>query len=523
MSNTQVRYDAIIIGAGHNGLVAAAYLSRAGLRVLALERREIIGGATVTEEVWPGYRVSSASYLCSLLHPRIVDDLELRRYGFEVYRRDTGGFAPFPDGSCLLLYPDAARTRAELERFCPRDVEAYFRFEADVERAADILEPFFFGAAPSLARLADAFADAGAQELFEPLFVGSVRRLLEARFTDERLMAVLATDGLIGTAAGPSDPGTAYVLLHHTMGRVLGVRGLWGYVRGGMGRIADSLGDSARAHGAQIRSDSAVDRIILRADRAVGVATESGDTFFADAILSNAHPSVTYGLVGSALPEECTSALAGWKTEGVSCKINLAVTELPDFTCLPGKEAGPQHLGTVHLAPSMDFLDLAWADGRAGLPSAQPMVEVYIQTATDRSLAPAGKHILSCFTQYYPYRVACGLDHADEKERYAGRVLETISRYAPNVCASVEARDVLTPADLEQRFGLIGGHIFHGEITPDQMFGGPGSAGRLGLSGPITPIPGLTLCGSGAFPGGCVSGLPGYIAARTLLDRLHSG
>lgn len=516
MNPSPSHYDAIVIGAGHNGLTAAAYLARAGKRVLVLERRPVLGGATVTEEVWPGYRVSSASYLCSLLHPTIIEDLALRDHGFEVYRREASGFAPFPDGSCLMLTPDAARTRAELKRFCPRDVDAFFQFEADIERAADILEPWFLGPPPTLGQLADAFRAAGAGELFGPLFTGSVRALLESRFTDERLMAVLATDGLIGTAAGPSGPGTAYVLLHHYMGRALGARGLWGYVRGGMGRVAEALAGAARARGADIRTGAAVSRILTREGRAIGVATDEGDAYYADAILSNAHPAITYGLVEEALPPDAAAQIEGWRTEGVSCKINMAVAELPDFTCLPGTDAGPQHLGTIHLAPSMDFLDAAWADARAGRPSAAPMVEVYIQTATDRTLAPEGKHILSCFTQYFPCALAAGLDLRAEAEQYADRVVEMIGRYAPNVPGSVEAREVLTPADLEARFGLIGGHIFHGEITPDQMFGDSDSKGRLGLAGPETPVRGLLLCGSGAYPGGCVSGLPGYNAARIL-------
>jgi len=212
-----------------------------------------------------------------------------------------------------------------------------------------------------------------------------------------------------------------------------------------------------------------------------------------------------------------SQTLAGWKSEGIACKINLAVTELPDFTCMPGKEVGPQHLGTVHLAPSMDFLDAAWQEARAGRPSNAPMVEVYIQTATDRSLAPEGRHILSCFTQYYPCTLAPGLNHSFELERYTDRVVETIASYAPNVPAAIEAREVLSPRELEQRFGLVGGHIFHGDITPNQMFGNESSRGRLNLSGPRTELPGLLLCGSGAFPGGCVSGFPGYNAAHYLL------
>lgn len=506
-------YEAILIGAGHNGLTCAGYLARAGRRILVLERRDIVGGACNTEEVWPGYHISTAAYLCSLLHPKIVDDLELHKFGFEVYRRECGGFAPFPDGSCLMLYPDAERTRAELLRFAPTDVHSYFRFEEDVESAAEILEPLFFGPSPTMGHVADAYASAGAPELFEQFFTLSVRELLERRFTDERLMAVLATDGLIGTAAGVSDKGTAYVLLHHYMGRVLGARGIWGYVRGGMGNITKAMARSAEAHGAEIRLNAEVDRILVRDGRSVGVVLKNGDEILADAVFSNADLTRTVSLLPSeAVPEHLTRSLTTARVEGISCKINMAVSELPDFTLMPGKEPGPQHLGTAHLAPSMDFLDRAWHDARDGIPSVEPMVEVYIQTATDRSLSPPGKHILSCFTQYFPRTLADGLDEQQEAERYADRVLEIIARYAPNVPASVEKRQVLTPKGIEERFGILGGNIFHGDITPDQMFGG-----RMGLKGAETGVPGLYVCGSAAYPGGCVSGVPGFNAAAEFL------
>jgi phytoene dehydrogenase-like protein len=505
-------YDAIIIGAGHNGLTCAAYLARAGKRVLVLERRDIIGGACNTEEVWPGYRISTAAYLCSLLHPRIIEDLELRRHGFEVYRRECGGFAPFPDGSHLMLYPDADRTRAELQRFAPTEVNAYFQFEADVEKAADILEPLFFGPSPTMGHVADAYAAAGAPELFEQFFTLSVRELLERRFADPRLMAVLATDGLIGTRAGVGDVGTAYVLLHHYMGRALGVRGLWGYVRGGMGSISRALAESARSHGTEIRTGAEVASILVSGDRVTGVALASGEEIAADAVLSNADLKRTCSLLpAESVPAHLKAGLETARLEGISCKINLAVSELPSFTVMPGTDAGPQHLGTVHLAPTMDFLDRAWQDARSGRPSQEPMVEVYIATATDRSLCPPGKHILSCFTQYFPRYLADGLDEQTEAERYADRVLEIIARYAPNVPESVEARQVLTPNGIEERFGILGGNIFHGDITPDQMFGG-----RMGLHGPETGVAGLYICGSAAYPGGCVSGIPGHNAAAVV-------
>jgi len=511
-------FDVVIVGGGHNGLVAAAYLARAGCGVLVLERREVLGGACVTESPWPGYRVSTAAYLCSLLAPRIIHELDLVRHGLQIYRREASGFAPFPDGSHLLLYPDTARTQAELQRFAPGDVEAFFRFEEEIERAAAVLEPFLFAPSPSLGQVADAFTRAGIGSLFPELFEDSVRAALERRFRDERLMAVLATDGLIGTRAGVGDPGTAYVMLHHYMGRALGARGLWGYVRGGMGRISEALAASAREQGAEIRTGVPVARILTRGGRAAGVVTAEGGEIHARAVLSNADAAATWGLVDGPIPDAVEVALPSWQPEGVSCKINLAVTELPDFALLPGREPGPQHLGTVHLAPTMDFLDRAWRDCRAGRPSAEPMVEVYIQTATDPSLAPPGRHILSCFTQYYPRRPADGVDPDWERESYVRRVLEQLERQAPNVPGSIEHVQVLTPRDLEERFGLPGGHIFHGDILPERMFGE-----RFGQRGAATVMPGLYLCGSAAWPGGCVSGIPGLNAARELLADWRAG
>jgi phytoene dehydrogenase-like protein len=297
------------------------------------------------------------------------------------------------------------------------------------------------------------------------------------------------------------------------MGMALGVRGIWGYVRGGMGAITKALAASAESRGAEIRLGSEVDRILVEDDRAVGVVLKNGDEIRAGAVLSNADLRRTCSLLpAEAVPPHLEEALKTARTEGISCKINMAVSELPDFIVMPGTDPGPQHLGTVHLAPSMDFLERAWQDAKAGRPSSEPMVEVYIQTATDRSLAPSGKHILSCFTQYFPRTLAGGLDDAQEAEKYADRVLEIIARYAPNVPGSVEARQILTPKEIEERFGIIGGNIFHGDITPDQMF-----RGRMGLESTATGLPGLFICGSAAFPGGCVSGIPGYNAASEYL------
>lgn len=521
-------WDAVVVGAGHNGLIAAAYLARAGKRVLALERRGVVGGACVTEEVWPGYRVSTAAYLCSLLRPEIVRDLELERYGFDVYRRETAGFAPFPDGISLFLYPDAERTRAALAEFCrdtPEDVEAFFTFEADVERACEVIEPFLTREPPAEEELRAAFADAGMPGFYEEFVAGSVRALLDGRFRSDRLKTILATDGLIGTYGGPSTPGTAYVLLHHYLGTVLGSRGAWGYVRGGMGTITQALARYVADHGGEVRLNAPVKSFLEGGGRVAGVVLESGEEIRARAVLSNADPHRTFTQIGGNLsrPEAGGGEPPAWNAlvtqGGASVKINMAVSELPRFTCLPPhtEQVGPEHLGTVHLCPSLEHLERAWDEASRGYPSTEPMVEVYIQTATDPSLTPPGKHILSCFVQWFPYNLAPGLNLDEEREKFADRVVEIIGRYAPNVPGSILHRQVLTPRDLEARFGLTGGHIFHGDLLPPNLWR---TRPTPCFRGARTPFPGLYLCGSGAHPGGCVYGAPGQNAARAVLEDL---
>lgn len=544
-------YDAIVVGAGHNGLIAAGYLARAGRRVLVLERRDIVGGACVTEEVWPGYRVSTAAYLCSLLRPEIVRDLELARYGFDIYRRETAGFAPFPDGRALFLYPDAERTTHALRQFCretPEDVEAYFQFEADIERAAEAVDTWLLREPPDGYDLRDTFAARGIEHLYGPFLEGSVRDLLDARFRSEALKAVLATDGLIGTYGGPSTPGTAYVLLHHYLGTVLGARGAWGYVRGGMGRITQALAQFVTAHGGEIRTGAPVARVLVEdsppplhptpytphplpggeSRRCVGVVLESGEEIRAGVVLSNADPYRTFvGLVGDAFPLAERHGNPAWRTlvtqGGASAKINLAVSELPRFTCLPERQSdgspGPEHLGTIHFCPNVDFLERAWEEAARGYPSTEPMVEMYVQTATDASLTPPGKHILSLFVQYFPYNLASGLDLDTEREKFADRAIALVGRYAPNVPGAILQRQILTPRDLESRFGLTGGHIFHGDLLPPNLWA---ERPAPGFARYRTSLPGLYLCGSGAHPGGCVFGAPGYNAAHAVLQDLSA-
>jgi phytoene dehydrogenase-like protein len=521
-------YDTIIVGGGHNGLVTAAYLARAGLRVLVLERRHIVGGACVTEEVWPGYRVSTAAYLCGLLQPRILRDLELERFGYEILPKDPASFSPFPDGRRLFLWRDDRRTADEIARFSPRDARRYVEYEAVLARLAVFIEPWLLTTPPDvlarrwrdlwpLGRLAWQALRLPPLTLAQALrlLTQSARDFLDGWFDSSELKAALATDGVIGARGGPSTPGTAYVLFHHCMGQAAGKRGLWGFVRGGMGTITQALAAAARQHGAEIRTEAEVAQILVRDGRAHGVVLQGGEEIASSVVASNADPKRTFlRLVPeAALDDGFRREVASIRTAGVAMKINLALDGLPNFTAAPGTTAGPQHRGTIHIGPSMEYIDRAWDDARDGKPSAHPFLEVTIPTTYDPSLAPAGRHLMSIFVQYTPYALSDG-SWDGLKESYADRVIETLAAYAPNITDLIVHRQVLSPLDLEREFALTGGDIFHGEMTPDRLFvmrPFPGWARYR------TPIRGLYLCGSGTHPGGGVMGAPGYNAAREIL------
>ncbi|HYY89511.1 MAG TPA: NAD(P)/FAD-dependent oxidoreductase, partial [Chloroflexota bacterium] len=413
-------YDAIVVGAGHNGLVTAAYLARAGWKVLVLERRHVVGGACVTEAVFPGYRVSTAAYLVSLLQERVVRDLELRRFGYEALPKDPAYFAPHLDGRHLFMYADQRRTCQELARFSRRDAERYPAYERFIESLARFVEPMLLQAPPNLpprwpadfaalSRLGWRLLRLPASELGQlaRMFTASAREVLDTWFESDELKLALATDGVIGTNGGPSSPGTAYVLFHHVMGGVGGVRGLWGFVRGGMGALSQALQRSAEAAGAEVRTEAEVARIDVRHAQAVGVALADGTEYRGRTIVSNADPKRTFlGLVGRAcLPAEFAAQIDAYRCEGSSFKINLALGELPSYSALPGTALGPQHRGTTHICDSLEALERAWDDAKYGSPSREPLLEITIPTAYDPSLAPEGKHILSIFAQYTPYRL----------------------------------------------------------------------------------------------------------------------
>jgi phytoene dehydrogenase-like protein len=486
-------------------LVAAAYCARAGLSTVVLERRDVLGGATLTAPVWPGYRVSVASYVCSLLDPQIVADLDLPAHGYDAYRKDPASFTPLADGRSLLLGRDEAANAHEIAAFDERDVAGFAAFEREAARLGAALFATFDDPDPSFARFDDAT---------RATLEGSVATLVERYVRTPVLAATLATDGLIGTDAGVRDVGTAYVLAHHWAGRALGVQGAWGFVRGGMGAVATAVASAARAAGAVLRTDAEVARIHLRDGRASRLELTGGETIDARAILVNADPVRLFrGLFDPAdVPPELLARAAAWRINGVAMKINLALGELPDFRARPGTHEQAHHRATIHVAPSIDGLQAAYDEARAGGVSRTPMLECFMQTPTDPALAPPGKHILSIFAQYFPYDRTDRPWEPGDRDAIADRIVAQLADYAPNLPGAIEHRQVLAPPDIEAQIGLTGGHIFHGELLPGQIY-----ERRFGVR---PGIDGIYLCGSGTHPGGCVSGFPGRRAATALLHDL---
>jgi phytoene dehydrogenase-like protein len=551
------QHDVIVVGGGHNGLVCAAYLARAGRRVLVLERRHLVGGAAVTEEIYPGFKYSSAAYLVSLMQPRIVRELELADHGYEVFPKEPAYFAPFPDGRYFFMWRDTDRTCAEIAKFSRRDAERYPAYEAFLERIARFVEPTLLEPPPNLpprelrdwaalGRLGVRALRLGSSDLvglFRMMTV-SVQDLLDRWFESSQLKVALASDGVIGTNGGPKTPGTAYVLLHHQMGGVAGIRGLWGFAKGGMGGVSNAIAEAARWAGAEIRTESPVERILVRGDEAYGVALEGGDELHARVVVSNCDPKRTFLklLDPRVLPDEFRSEVEAFRCTGSSFKVNLALDALPEYTALPGAALGPQHGGTTHICPDVDYMERAWDDAKHGRTSREPLLEITIPTAYDPSLAPPGKHVMSIFVQYAPYELrgtagcrvpgarlragrgvagwgrsaALEAAWAEEKERFADRVIDTLAQYAPNIRNIILHRHCLSPLDLETEFGLTGGNIFHGEMSPDQLFSFRPVPGWARYA---TPIRNLYLCGSGTHPGGGVMGAPGYVAASVILSE----
>ena len=529
MAVSPSRYDAIVIGAGHNGLVTACYLARAGLRVLVLERRYLVGGACVTEETFPGFKVSTAAYVNSLFQTAIVRDLKLGSYGYEVLARDPSSFTPFPDGRSLLMGPDAELTRGEIAKFSARDAERYPEYEAMLERVAALVEPTLTMTPPdvvrprlgdlrtlvSLGRTFRRLGD-GAGEAVE-ILTGAARPILDRWFESEELKGTLATDAIIGAMASPSMPGTAYVLFHHVMGETGGKRGVWGYVRGGMGGLTQALAAAARDLGADIRCDAEVERILVRDGRAVGVALVGGDEYDAPIVASNADARVTFlRLVDrSVLPSVFVADVERISYASASLKINVALAELPSFRAAPGTKPVPQHRGTIHICPGQDYIERAFDDAKYGRPSAEPVIECTIPSVVDPTVAPPGRHLMSMFVQYAPYELREG-SWDDQRDAFADRCFDLLNEYAPNFKRAVLDRQVLSPPDLERVFNLTGGNIFQGAMTPGQLFAFRPVPGHARYE---TPLGGLYLCGAAAHPGGGIMGTPGFNAAREILRR----
>ncbi|MGD9722998.1 MAG: phytoene desaturase family protein [Pirellulales bacterium] len=535
-------YDVIVIGGGHNGLVAAAYLARAGRTVCVLERRNVLGGAATTEELWPGYRVSTAAYVVSLLLPEIIRELRLTEYGFRVLPRSPSSFTPLDDGRSLLMGPAPGLNQREIARFSTRDAECYPRYEALLDRVARALEPALASPAPDLLplpttwrrrslgkRLRDArtgwqlYSALGGlgndmPEALE-LLTGSARLILDRWFETDVLKATLATDAIIGAFAPISAPGSAYVLLHHVLGEAGGARGVWGYVQGGMGGLATALSGACKDLGVEVIRDAAVRRIVVAEGRAAGVVLDDGREFTAATVASSVDPRWTFErfLQPADLPAEFLAAVRRIDYSSASAKVNLALAEPPQFLARDREVGpdgvGPHHHGTMHIGSTLDYLERAYDDAKYGRPSNEPILELTMPTSVDHTIAPPGKHILSMFVQYAPYQLAEG-DWDSQREAFGDRCIEVLARYAPNVPPAILHRQVLTPLDLERTFGLTGGNIFQGAMSLGQLFSlrpVPGWADYR------TPVRGLYLCGAAAHPGGGVMGACGKNAAEEIL------
>jgi phytoene dehydrogenase-like protein len=521
------RYDAIVIGGGHNGLVAAAYLARAGKRTVVLERRHVVGGAAVTEQPWgPQYNVTMLSYVVSLLSPSILRDLDLERHGYKVYPQGPY-FVPYPDGRSLQLPSDPARRHAEIAKFSRADATAIDRWDEWLHSLADVLGPLLTAVPPRLgstrpkdvldqAQLAWKLKGLGVRGVADVtrLFSMSVADLLEDFFESPQMLGVLSVSGVIGTWAGPRSPGTAFVMAHHQIGDVGdGQLGSWGFPAGGMGGLSAAIAAAARSFGAEVRTDSPVARIITSADRVSGVVLESGEELAAPIVVTTAHPKISFLrlLERDQLPADFVTDIERWNTRSGTVKINVAVDRLPEFTSKPGFD--PEvHGGTIVLARSLNEVETAFQDAIAGRGAARPFADICIPSVFDPTLAPEGHHIVSMFTQWVPHEWA-DAPMTSELDAYADRLIDTVDEVAPGFKSSILHRTIIGPHELEHEYGLVGGNIFHGELSPNQLFHLRPAAGYADFR---TPIGGLYQAGSATHGGGGVTGIPAMQAVRQI-------
>ena len=537
MAELSDRRDALIIGGGHNGLVCAAYLAAAGLTVTVLERRGVVGGAAVTEEFHPGFRNSVASYTVSLLNPKVIRDLDLAGHGLRVVERRAANFLPTEDGRYLLT--GGERTQAQVGRFSARDAARLGEYGERLEAIADVLRDLVLTtppnvlegswrvALPELVRAAKVGGrvrqlDMSLRRELLALFAMSAGDYLDNWFESDPIKAVYGFDGIVGNYASPYTPGSAYVLLHHVFGEVNGKRGAWGHAIGGMGAITQAMARSATARGVTIRTGTAVREVLVEGDRAVGVITESGETLRASAVVSNLNPRLLYTkmFAPDALPTEFREHMSHFRCGSGTFRMNVALAELPDFTCLPGKSAADHHTAGIIIAPTLKYMERAYFDAREHGWSRKPIVELVIPSTLDDSLAPPGKHVASLFCQHVAPVLPDGQSWDQHRERVADLMIDTVNEYAPNFRAAVLGRQIMSPLDLERTFGLVNGDIMHGVLSLDQLFS---ARPMLGYGNYRGPLGGLYMCGAGTHPGGGVTGAPGHNAAREIIGDFRRG
>jgi len=518
------QYDAIVIGGGHNGLTCAAYLAKAGKKTLVLERRHVLGGAAVTEEIHPGFRYTVCSYVVSLLRPEVIQELELSKHGLHILPLQSA-FAPMENGDYFATYPDAASTREEFLRHSKRDADIFPKFEHLMYKMAYAVKPILGVVPPDPAspglRGLGTLRDLGkhiqslGKDTFHELtkiMTMSVSDLLDEYFETDLIKSLFALNGIIGTKLGPKSPGTAYVLLHHYMGELDGAFTAWGWQRGGTGGVSEALASCARSHGADIRTEAPVAKVIVKGGRAAGVALENGDEFTADIVVSGCDPRVTFRNLVDAkdLPEDLVAAIDRFKFRGSSGKVNLSLDALPKFSAMKD----PSQMQMIEICASMDYLERAYDDASYGGFSKRPYMDIIIPSTIDPTMAPPGKHVMSIFVQYASYDMPEYGNKDQQRAAFGDAVIDTLTEFAPNLKDIILHKQVLTPWDLEQEIGLAEGNIFHGELTLDQLFFLRPAPGYADFK---TPIRGYWQCGSGTHPGGGITSGPGRLAALEIL------